>query len=246
MGDMMKHLSLGLGLVCLLGGAGCKETVDSTDVRTSGIYAKYQAISNGDTTQLTARLLVGGDESNTDMRLTESDRLRGTVADESKTLTDDNNNQMYEALFDETAGGTDVQISFTRGDEDDDAPDSTAILPEGFTLGGVADDESISRMDDIVITWDPSGDDDDMEWNLEGDCISTEFDLSQADTGTVTIAAGRVEPKFEDDADQTCDVTFTLDRVRPGSVDPHFNDDSDGPGEFDAIQRRRLTFRSAP
>src|SRR5262245_29824415 len=120
MGDMMQRLSLGLGLVCLIGVAGCKETVDSTDVRTSGIYAKYQAIANGETTQVTARLVVGGDESNTDMRLTDSDRLRGTVADETKTLTDGNNNQMYEALFAETAGGTEVRISFTRGGEDED------------------------------------------------------------------------------------------------------------------------------
>jgi hypothetical protein len=62
----------------------------------------------------------------------------------------------------------------------------------------------------------------------------------------VTIPAGRLEPKFEDDADQTCDVTFTLDRSRSGTVDSNFNDDSDGPGEFDAIQRREITFRSAP
>jgi hypothetical protein len=231
----------------LIGAAGCKETVDSTDVRTSGIYAKYQAISNGDETHLTARLLVGGNESNTDMRLTESDRLRGTVDTESKDLTDDNNNQMYEAFFAETAGGTDVKIAFTRGDEDEDAPNSTAVLPEGFTLAGVANNESISRMDDLVITWDPSGDDDDMAWTLEGDCIkNNNFDLSQADTGTVTLAAGDVEPFNTDDADETCEVTFTLDRTRPGSVDTHFNDDSDGRGSFDAIQRREITFRSAP
>lgn len=248
MGDMMQRLSLGFGLVCLVSVAGCKETVDSTDVRTSGIYAQYQAISNGDQTHLTARLLVGGNESNTDMRLTESDRLRGTVDTESKNLTDENNNQMYEAFFAETAGDTDVKIAFTRGDDDDDAPNSTAVLPEGFTLAGVTDNESISRTDDIVITWDPPGaaSDPDMEWSLEGDCVATEFDLSQDDTGTVTIPAGRLEPKFEDDADQTCDVTFTLDRSRSGTVDSNFNDDSDGPGEFDAIQRREITFRSAP
>lgn len=243
----MQRLTFGLGLVCLMGAAGCKETVDSTDVRTSGIYAKYQAISNGDTTQLTARLVVGGDESNTDMRLTESDRLTGTVAEESHRLTDGNNNQMYEALFDETAGGTEVQISFTRGDDDVDAPNSTASLPEEFTLDGVTANQNISRTDAIVITWEPSDDtDDSMAWDLEGDCVSTEFDLSQADSGTVTLAAGRVEPKFEDDEDQTCDVTFTLDRVLAGSVDDNFNDDSDGPGEFDAIQRRKITFRSSP
>jgi hypothetical protein len=243
---MMQRLSLGLGLVCLVSASACKETVDSTDVRTSGIYAVYEATSNGDTTHVTARLLVGGNESNTDMRLTESDRLRATVADEAKNLTDGNNNQMYEATFAETAGGTEVSIAFTRGGDDQDAPDSSATLPEGFTIDGVADNMNISRTEDIVITWDPSGEADDMEWTLKGDCVSTEFDLSQADTGTLTIAGGQVEPKFMDDETETCDVTFTLDRVRSGSVDSHFNDDSDGPGEFHAIQRREVTFRSAP
>jgi hypothetical protein len=245
---MMQTLNLGwgVGLVCLLAGVGCKETVDSTDVRTSGIYAKYEAISNGDETHVTARLLVGGDESNTELRLSESDRLRATVDGESKNLTDPNDNGMYDAFFDSTASGAEVTISFTRGDDDQDAPNSMAYLPETFTLAGVDNNEEISREDAIVITWDPSTADNQTDWTLEGDCIDTEFDLDAGDSGTVTIAAGRVEPKFSDDADQTCDVTFTLDSIVSGTVDSHFNDDSDGPGEFLAIQRRSIAFRSAP
>jgi len=244
---MMQRLIL--GLVVLGSTLACTETVDSTDVRTGGVYADYAAVANGAGTHVTARLKVGGDESNTYMDLEGEDRLVATIGNDDVRMTDDNNNEMYEASFAEDSGGTVVEIAFQRGPDDVDAPNSSATLPEGFTLSGVTENDTIQRTDDIVITWDPSGLGDAMAWDIDGDCVSLDagVDRTPPDTGTLTIAAGQIEPKFESDAEETCDVTFTLDRSRAGSVDRHFNtDDSDGPGEFTATQRRGIVFRSAP
>jgi hypothetical protein len=233
----MQRLALGLLVVSLV---GCTETVDSSDVRTGGVYAELQAVSDGSGTVVKAKLKVGGDDSNTFLDLNGADQLTAKVEDEKKELTGDD--QTYSASFEADSGGTEIEVAFLRGEEDVDAPSSTVSLPEPFTIGGVKSGAKISRTDAVVITWDPADTDDKMKWTLDGNCVDLEFDNDEADDGELTLPAGRIEASFEDDETKSCKVTLTMDRVRSGHVDKNFGEG----GEFLGIQRRSISFVSAP
>lgn len=241
---MMNRLGLGLGM--LVAAAGCTEKVDSTDVRTHGVYADLEAVSNGTSTSVSARLKVGGDDSNTFLELKGDDELRASVGDaSSKRLT--GSNEVYRATFSEATGGAQVKISFMRGPDNDDAPNSRATLPEPFELEGITAGEELSREEDIVITWDAADDGDVLEWELDGsdaanNCVDWIYGTIRTDAGMLVIPAEDFEPNFSDDEDETCEATFTMDRVRNGSVDSAFGEG----GEFQAIQRRRVTFIATP
>jgi hypothetical protein len=223
----------------------CTEKVDSVDVRTHGVYAEYEAVSNGTSTSVSARLKVGGDDSNTFLELQGQDELRATVGDQPvKELT--GSDEVYRATFSEGGSGVEVVVSFMRGPDDEDAPDSSAILPDVFTIDDALAGQEVSREDDIVITWDPSGTNDDMEWELDGadtenNCIDW-LTGSVSDGGMLVIPAEDFEPNFDSDEMESCEVTFTLDRIRAGSVDDAFGEG----GRFLAIQRRRLSFIATP
>ena len=230
---------LAFGVVGVLAVVGCKEKVDSQDIRTHGVYASFSAVANGSGTTVSAQLKVGGSNSNTYLELTGQDKLTATVGTEKGNLV--GSNQTYRATFTTEEGGTSVKIAFLRGSADEDAPNSVATLPEPFTLEGIDTNQEVSRQEDIVISWDPVANDD-LEWDLDGDCISLEFGNEMDDPGMLVLTAGSVEPRFSDDADKTCEVTFTLDRIRKGTVDANFGEG----GKFEAIQRRRLKFLSTP
>ena len=80
----MKPLFYGLTALIASLGTAC-ESIESSDIRTSGIYANFEAKSNGEgTTLLTANLTVG-QNSNTYLDLVEGDILQASFEDETKT-----------------------------------------------------------------------------------------------------------------------------------------------------------------
>jgi hypothetical protein len=217
---------------------GCTETVESTDIRTTGVYPEIEVAANGSgTSKVTVRLKVGGDNSDTFLDLKGDDTLEVTVGDDTKTM--DQSGNEYIASFPTDAGGTEFSIAFLRGEDDDDAPSSVVTLPEPFDLSlGVT---TASRADDDVeYMWDPPGDGD-IYWQLSGECI----DVKSGDTpddGSHSIAAGQIEPKFEDDKDKDCTANLALERSLAGTIDPAFTEG----GSIVAKQVRSDTFTSTP
>lgn len=229
---MKRCLILGL---CLL---GCSEDVESTDVRTSGIYPEFVVTANGDgTSRVEARLKVGGNNSNTFLDITGGDRLEVTAEGDTKVL-DGSSNHRYIASFDVDDGGTEFVFAFLRGDDDDDAPMSVVKLPEPFEME-VTSAEVQRTVDDVEITWDPPGDGD-MDVNVDGDCIFFENDTTP-DDGDHSVPPEDLEGPGDDDGEE-CTGTVELVRSRGGTVDDAF---SEG-GEISARQRRRDTFKSTP
>lgn len=240
---MRKQVSRGIvGLGLVLTGSllsGCvKEDVDSDAIRTKGMYADYSALAvgNGDTV-VTAQLTVGGDNG-TIVKLVDEDELEATVGDETKRLGAINNRERYRGTFSTDDGGTEITISFLRGDEDENAPDSFATLPDKFDLS-IDGDTEIQRGTAVDISWDPEGSGS-VSWSVEGDCVWSESG-STNDDGAATIAAEDIRVQNLDKG-ETCDVTVTVDRVSTGTVDPEFEEG----GRFRAIQRRTATFTSTP
>lgn len=198
---------------------GCSESVESSDVRTSGVYPEIDvtATGNGSST-VRVRLKVGGSNSNTFLDLKGEDELKATVDGMTKTL--DGSGNSYSATFPTDAEGTEFTIAFLRGSEDDDAPESKVTMPAPFDL--MLDSTEAGRgADDVEVTWDPpaSGS---VSWKLSGECIKLDTG-STPDDGAYTIEAGSIET-FESDMDKSCTATFEMTRARAGTVDPAFTE----------------------
>src|SRR5262245_21418092 len=111
----------------------CTESVESTDIRTSGIYPEIEVVStNGTSSKVTVWLKVGGDDSNTYLELEGDDTLEATVDGETKTL--DGSGDSYSATFNTAEEGAEFTIAFLRGDEDDSAPESVVTMPAPFDM----------------------------------------------------------------------------------------------------------------
>jgi hypothetical protein len=215
----------------------CSESVESEDVRTSGIYPEIEVRATGNgSSRVEVRLKVGGSNSNTTLDLTGADRLEATVDGETKRL--DGDGDTYRATFPVDAEGTEFTISFIRGEADDGAPASVVSLPAPFDLS-LAETEASRADTDLDYTWEPAANGN-MDWDLDGDCIKSN-DGSTPDDGEATIAAGSIET-FDSDKDESCTVDLTLTRKRNGSIDGAFTEG----GRIVALQVRRDSFTSNP
>lgn len=243
---MTKHIAL-LSLLAL-GFVACKdETVDSEDIRTSGIHAEFTVLATGNAKAVaSAKLTVG--TGDTSLILTGEDKLVATSADVTKTLTRDGD--YYRGTFNGEAGDTEYSFAFNRGDADETAPDSSVTLPDPFTLVGPAASDPISRAAEVTVTWDASAASDPMSWKLDGRCLfSTDGEIPT--DGTLTLAGKDFNPTpsaedaATDDKDdsENCTATLCIERKRTGTLDAAF--DKYG-GEIYAVQRRCVKFVSTP
>jgi hypothetical protein len=229
----------GFWVLVLPGVAACTESVDSTDIRTSGIYPEIRISAEGSgDTLVEVQLKVGGRNSNTFLELKGEDRLEATADGETKVLRRAGTAR-YNTSFDVDDAGTQFEVAFFRGTEDENAPRSRAVLPEPFTLSiGVTE---VSRtLNPVPFSWEPEVDDGEMYWFIEGPCILDE-DGTTPDDGEHLIAADQVE-SFMNDANETCTVELAVSRLAEGYIDPAFTEG----GEIVAAQNRRATFVSLP
>ena len=234
-GHSMKHWNL---LVLPAALFACTESVESTDVRTSGVYPEFEVVADGSgSSRASARLKVGGDDSNTFLSLESGDRLEVTVGEETRTLTAADNYR-YSATFQIDAADTEFEFAFIRTENDETAPRSVVALPAPFQLEmGTA--EASRAADDVAFSWDPPGSGE-LRWNVEGDCVWRESDVTP-DDGSHDIAREDMRAQGNDEA-ESCPVQLTVERVRSGSVDPAFTEG----GAAVAYQRRIQSFTSTP
>jgi len=237
-----SSLSIGCIGFALLGAVGCKETVASDHIRTAGISMATIVTAGSSSSHVEVTLTVGGNESNTYVVLKEGDTLIAVADDEDKTM-ERVADGVYEATFDTNAEDTEFTVRLERED-DDDAPGNTGTLPAPFMITSDFGSEEHSRAEDLEITWEDSGTDDDMELEVDDDngetCIfSDSFDPS-GDEGAYTLQGGELEGTSGDD--ETCDITLNLSRGREGVRDTALDNES----TFWLYQVRSTTATSSP
>jgi hypothetical protein len=119
----------------------------------------------------------------------------------------------YETSFATGAAETRFTVVLDRARMDFiDAPSSTGLLPAPFDLGALG--AELSRAQDLILTWSPSGTSDLMTLDLTGSCVE---DLS------IPIAGdpGSYSPTLDwETSPSSCQITLTLHRVRSGVIDP--------------------------
>jgi hypothetical protein len=233
----MRLIGFWATLAAALGAMACSEHVDSTDVRTSGVYADMSVHASGNgKSDVQVDLLVGGSNSNTHLVLKGADKLTATVGTVSRVLSKSGN--VYATTFDGEAAETQFVVSFTRGPDDTSAPNSSVTLPEGFIIGGIA--QTVSRQVGFTATWQAGTKGEPVTWVLRGDCLVAQAG-SISDAGQTVIPASRfVAAASQEQA--TCNASFCLERDRQGTIDPAFGEG----GVFGATQNRCAAFLSAP
>jgi hypothetical protein len=201
---------------------GC-ESVESTDIKTSGIWADLSvshAGNQGTFSTATATLRVGGPGSNTYVELVSGDDITVSVADLSVPMGEVALGDLiwYSATVEHTTGGDEWTMALTRA-ADEPAPSSTMALPADFDVDAIPGDLDASGS--VVVTWAPSGTSDGMAVTVDGDCVLSErFDVS-GDPGSFEVPGDQIQPTDEADAID-CDLTYTVERSRVGQVDPAY------------------------
>jgi hypothetical protein len=224
-------------LAVVLGAMACSEQVDSTDVRTSGIYADIEVLAPGSgKSDVEVDLRVGGASSNTHLEMKGADKLTATVGAVTKVLGKSGN--VYVTTFDGDAAETQFIFAFTRGPDDTSAPSSSVTLPEPFIISGIA--QTVSRQFGFTATWQAGTKGEPMGWVLRGDCLVTQVG-SMADAGQTVISPSQLIPVVGQDQ-ATCNASFCLERDRRGTLDPAFGEG----GVISAGQSRCAAFLSAP
>ncbi len=218
---------------------GCStETVSSENIKTGGIAATIEVISDDPThTNVWATLRVGGDESNTYVVLDNGDTLKASSGTESKNMSAESEGK-YLATFGSGQADQEFKVMLDRAD-DTDANNNVGTLPAPFSIT-LPDANKSRASDDLTITWDASGGSDKMTIEVSGDCIF-DYDETVADTGTYTIPKGELK-STGGDKPTTCTVDVRMERTRAGSTDSALDNES----SMKLIQRRTVEYVSAP
>lgn len=217
---------------------GCTQSVESTDIRTTGIYPEITVTATGSgTSKVEVELKVGGSSSNTYLDLTGEDQLKATVAGTAKIL-DDTGSHTYSASFPVDEEGTEFVISFLRGTIDDSAPASTVSLPAPYDFS-VMPTEASRATEAIDLAWEPPATGN-VRWGLKGDCVKLASGTTP-DDGAHSLPAGTIDT-FESDNDKSCTVDIDLTRSQSGEIDPAFTEG----GSIVARQVRGASFSSNP
>ena len=234
----------GFALIALSLG-GCKETTSSENIRTQGIAMEVEVIARSESrTRVRSTLRVGGDESNTRVILRGGDELIAEADGEERTMEEvDENSGVYETVFEDLPGGTEIVVRLER-DGDDDALDNHGILPEPFDITSVFDEPVSRSEDEMEITWEPAGEDDDMDIRFEdepGGCIFNLNDDIPGDSGSYVLEPETLRSSSSNDP-ETCEVEISIMRTRDGSTDDALDNES----EFTLQQIRTIRFVSDP
>lgn len=220
------------------------ESVDSTDVLTSGVYADIAATADGSgTTTASAVLRVGGGNSNTFLHIDGDDEVVASQGEDSTAMSEIEfgNYYSYVADFEIDAEDTEFLVGFNRT-VDEGAPATSMTLPPLFELSGPEADITVAASDeDITISWDPADSADDMSWSIDGDCIASEGGTVDGDPGIAVIEAGTLE-WWDEDEPATCEATITVTRSRAGSLDEGYGEGGTAYGR----QQRSVSLLVAP
>ncbi|TCC28995.1 hypothetical protein [Kribbella speibonae] len=223
----MKRIAA-LTLVAVL--AGCS-TVDSKDIRTSGITANYVVTlpETADAARVSASYRVG---TLTFVELGDGESVTSSGGGQDVTLKHRRSAGVtgYDGQLDGVVdAGTEITFNLTRGKDDDSAPRSTVKLPDRVRLTAPLAGTTYSRRAAIPIRLGskPSEQPSILTW--AGECIQTgTLELEPART-SATIPAGSIRPTTTTPTPgikppTTCPIDITLTHRTEGTLDKAFKD----------------------
>ena len=245
-----------INLLCLLLGFvlwGCSEPVDSSNLKTSGIYAWINVEATSATlANVGVNLSSGSTPFASDVDLNGGDALRVETNSDSRQLSQGGLPVLglnYEANV-AYSGDSAFRVALLRTDGVD-ATQSTVSIPLPFNITSPAASTSFTNVDTLALTWQPASAGT-MQIEFAMQCIDTlgrqmewaDF-LDVVDTGsysilvTTLLAVNMTDSNTNQpiviDTTQPCSATFLLTKTISGSVDANL-----GGGTISATQTRTL------
>jgi len=215
---------------------GCENPEeDSCNIKTPGIYVEFEATDTGSQVLAAAKFWTGNKPGGTSLFLGNCDKIsvNGTEMREGGS-----GQNVYRA----TIGTADTyDFVFDRID-DGDTFNSTTTTPEAVTISALVSSDEIARDEAFDITWDTNGSGN-INLIVEGDCIDDYPKINGgnvSDTGSHTVNAGEITPKFQSDVDKTCTGSVTLTRQKDGTLDPALK------GTIRGYAAGKTSFKSTP
>lgn len=208
--------------------AGCS-TVDSKDIRTSGITADYVVTlpESTDAADVSASFRVG---TLTFVELGDGESITSTGGGKDVTLEHHRSAGVtdYTGRLDGVVDpGTEITFSLKRGSGDDAAPQSTVKLPERVRLTSPLAGTTYSRRSVVPVRFEsgPSQLPAVLTWT--GQCIQTGSLQLEPGRTSVSIPTGSIKPLATTPTPgttTTCPVDITLTRRTEGTLDKAFKD----------------------
>ncbi len=227
-------------VACLLAVTGCS-TIQSSDLKTSGMQADFTVVSDGSTaTEVRASLLAN---TTTYVDLAAGDKLRffaGTREASSQVKTNIAGIITYSSTFSGVSAGQDFRVAFERAN-DKSAPSSTVTLPPAAEITDPPANVSTTRSSDLTIRWNAGDGGDRIMIEADGSCIFSKKIEDLPNTGSYVLPAGSLESTGGNNP-TSCTVNVEVSRVRRGTVDAAYGKG----GTFNALQTRKVSISSAP
>lgn len=233
----------------LIWAIGCNsESVESEDIRTSGMWVKMEADGQADErTRVVVELNVGG-EFGTNVVLSSGEYLEAVAAGVTKRMAEDTDflDIDYQAYMDTNTSDTEVNIRFYRN-SGENIVESRAILPTSFVITSPLSSEDYSLQETVVLAWTPEIQDGSTHFFSTITCINTEGETTSSSSSEYINDNGVYEYDISTsrlfangtaglNTAQPCTMAFTLQRKRFGNIDPRFGEG----GTFKATQTRKV------
>ncbi|MFD7159479.1 hypothetical protein ACFV9C_33105 [Kribbella sp. NPDC059898] len=225
----MKRILVGAMVLVL---AGCS-TVQSKDVRTSGITATYVVTlpETTDVADVSASYRVG---TLTFIELGDGESVTSSGGGKDVQLKHHKSAGVtdYDGQLDGVVtAGTEVTFTLTRGSGDDSAPKSTVKLPERVKLTAPQTGTTYSRRAAIPVRFDSGPSDQSSLLSWAGDCVQSGSLPLEPGRTEVSIPPGSLRPITGTPTPgrkptTTCQVTVMLTRRTEGTLDSAFKDGS--------------------
>ncbi|CAM3048830.1 hypothetical protein [Pseudoalteromonas distincta] len=227
----------------------CTSETESDLVKTKGIWAGFELVSDGNRTRVNAELNAG-DANGSNIVLSDSDSLQVVVNNTAIVLTKDTDflDVDYQAYINATDDNQQFDILFTR--DDGINANSSAELPLNFIILTPSNSQNFGINSTLTVQLDGTDPNSTSQVELSSSCTTNNETLLQSTF--FALNSSRLEINLQSldmfsnsqvDQSKTCDLTISVKRDRFGSIsDEYANQSYIKSQQSRAIKNMTLTF----
>ncbi|MBB1454561.1 hypothetical protein [Pseudoalteromonas sp. SG43-5] len=245
---MLKKCITTTALILLL--CACTTETESNLVKTKGIWAGFELISDGNRTRVNAELNAG-DANGSNIILSDSDSLQAVVNNTAIVLTKDTDflDVDYQAYINATDDNQQFDIKFKR--DDGINANSGVELPLNFIILTPSNNQTFSINSPLTVQLDGTDPNSTSQVELSSSCTNNNNEtllqsmLFALSTSRLEIDLQSLDMFSSSQVDQskTCSLTVSVRRERVGSISGEFANQSYIKAQQSrAIKNMTLTF----
>ncbi|KHM46633.1 hypothetical protein PL71_13965 [Pseudoalteromonas distincta] len=245
---MLKKCITTTALILLL--CACTSETESNLIKTKGIWAGFELVSDGNRTRVNAELNAG-DANGSNIVLSDSDSLQAVVNNTAIVLTKDTDflDVDYQAYINATDDNQQFDIKFKR--DDGINANSGVELPLNFIILTPSNNQTFSINSPLTVQLDGTDPNSTSQVELSSSCTNNNNEtllqsmLFALSTSRLEIDLQSLDMFSSSQVDQskTCSLTVSVKRERLGSISGEFANQSYIKAQQSrAIKNMTLTF----